>query len=153
MLKIIQFRAMWFFVCLICFVLFWTGFLCVALAILTNSPQTQKSTCLCLPSDGIKSVYQHCPAQGNVYVKCLSIAVAITPVNELHGKGLAGKMITAAYVPLPTYHNLFPDSVLPKHLLHFQNCKGFADYHSESCVIRILAKLILIIPLMEYRYL
>jgi hypothetical protein len=111
MLKIIQFRAMWFFVCLICFVLFWTGFLCVALAILANSPQTQKSTCLCLPSDGIKSVYQHCPAQGNVYVKCLSIAVAITPVNELHGKGLAGKMITAAYVPLPTYHNLFPDSI------------------------------------------
>jgi RNA-binding protein 39 len=92
-------------------------------------------------------------AQGSVYVKCPSIAAAIAAVHALHGRWFAGKMVTAAYVPLPTYHNLFPDSVLPKHLLHFQNCKGFADYHSESCVIRILAKLILIIPLMEYRYL
>lgn len=30
---------------------------------------------------------------------------------------LPGKMITAAYVPLPTYHNLFPDSVTAKQLL------------------------------------
>ncbi|CAB1354347.1 unnamed protein product [Coregonus sp. 'balchen'] len=35
--------------------------------------------------------------EGNVYVKC--------------------KMITAAYVPLPTYHNLFPDSVTATQLL------------------------------------
>lgn len=30
---------------------------------------------------------------------------------------VAGKMITAAYVPLPTYHSLFPDSVTAKQLL------------------------------------
>ncbi|XP_042318564.1 RNA-binding protein 39 isoform X5 [Sceloporus undulatus] len=50
-------------------------------------------------------------AQGNVYVKCPSIAAAIAAVNALHGRWFAGKMITAAYVPLPTYHNLFPDSM------------------------------------------
>uniref|UniRef100_A0A2I2Y826 RRM domain-containing protein n=1 Tax=Gorilla gorilla gorilla TaxID=9595 RepID=A0A2I2Y826_GORGO len=56
-------------------------------------------------------------AQGNVYVKCPSIAAAITAVNALHGRWFAGKMITAAYVPLPTYHNLFPDSMTATQLL------------------------------------
>jgi len=50
-------------------------------------------------------------AQGNVYVKCPTIPAAMAAVNALHGRWFAGKMITAAYVPLPTYHNLFPDSV------------------------------------------
>ncbi|KAM4563078.1 RNA-binding protein 39b isoform 4-T6 [Odontesthes bonariensis] len=56
-------------------------------------------------------------AQGNVYVKCPSIPAAMATVNALHGRWFAGKMITAAYVPLPTYHNLFPDSVTAKQLL------------------------------------
>ncbi|XP_052499671.1 LOW QUALITY PROTEIN: RNA-binding protein 39-like [Budorcas taxicolor] len=56
-------------------------------------------------------------AQGNVYVKCPSIAVAIAAVNVLHGRWFAGKMITAAYVSLPTYHNLFPDSMTATQLL------------------------------------
>jgi RNA-binding protein 39 len=30
---------------------------------------------------------------------------------------ITGKMITAAYVPLPTYHNLFPDSMTATQLL------------------------------------
>ncbi|XP_070601021.1 RNA-binding protein 39 isoform X2 [Erythrolamprus reginae] len=55
--------------------------------------------------------------QGNVYVKCPSIAAAIAAVNALHGRWFAGKMITAAYVPLPTYHNLFPDSMNATQLL------------------------------------
>ncbi|MED6251001.1 RNA-binding protein 39 [Ataeniobius toweri] len=55
--------------------------------------------------------------QGNVYVKCPSIPAAMATVNALHGRWFAGKMITAAYVPLPTYHNLFPDSVTAKQLL------------------------------------
>uniref|UniRef100_A0A3B5L417 RNA binding motif protein 39b n=1 Tax=Xiphophorus couchianus TaxID=32473 RepID=A0A3B5L417_9TELE len=54
--------------------------------------------------------------QGNVYVKCPSIPAAMATVNALHGRWFA-KMITAAYVPLPTYHNLFPDSVTAKQLL------------------------------------
>uniref|UniRef100_A0AAY4E082 RRM domain-containing protein n=1 Tax=Denticeps clupeoides TaxID=299321 RepID=A0AAY4E082_9TELE len=56
-------------------------------------------------------------AQGNVYVKCPSIPVAMAAVNALHGRYFAGKMITAAYVPLPTYHNLFPDAVTAIQLL------------------------------------
>ncbi|XP_062855323.1 RNA-binding protein 39b [Trichomycterus rosablanca] len=55
--------------------------------------------------------------QGNVYVKCPSIPTAMAAVSALHGRWFAGKMITAAYVPLPTYHNLFPDSVTATQLL------------------------------------
>uniref|UniRef100_A0A8C8GVW1 RRM domain-containing protein n=1 Tax=Oncorhynchus tshawytscha TaxID=74940 RepID=A0A8C8GVW1_ONCTS len=55
--------------------------------------------------------------EGNVYVKCPSIPAAMAAVNALHGRYFAGKMITAAYVPLPTYHNLFPDSVKATQLL------------------------------------
>ncbi|XP_018424585.1 PREDICTED: RNA-binding protein 39 [Nanorana parkeri] len=55
--------------------------------------------------------------QGNVYVKCPTIAAAIAAVNALHGRWFAGKMITAAYVPLPTYHSLFPDSMTSTQLL------------------------------------
>ncbi|KAM9524928.1 RNA-binding protein 39-like isoform 5-T5 [Salvelinus alpinus] len=55
--------------------------------------------------------------EGNVYVKCPSLPAAMAAVNALHGRYFAGKMITAAYVPLPTYHNLFPDSVKAIQLL------------------------------------
>jgi RNA-binding protein 23/39 len=48
---------------------------------------------------------------GNVYVKCPSIATAVLAVNSLHGRWFAGRVITAAYVPLIHYHQLFPDSV------------------------------------------
>ncbi|XP_037632534.1 LOW QUALITY PROTEIN: RNA-binding protein 39-like [Sebastes umbrosus] len=51
-------------------------------------------------------------AEGNIYAKCPSIPTAMATVNALHGRYFAGKMITAAYVPLPTYHNLFPDSAV-----------------------------------------
>lgn len=47
---------------------------------------------------------------GNVYVKCPSIATAVLAVNALHGRWFAGRVITAAYVPLFNYHTLFPDS-------------------------------------------
>jgi len=50
-------------------------------------------------------------ATGNVYVKCSSIATAVASVNALHGRWFAGKMITAAYVPVMSYHSLFPDSM------------------------------------------
>ncbi|KAF2350293.1 Splicing factor RBM39-like [Trinorchestia longiramus] len=56
-------------------------------------------------------------AQGNVYVKCPSIATAAASVNALHGRWFAGKMITAAYVPVMSYHSLFPDAMTALHLL------------------------------------
>lgn len=49
--------------------------------------------------------------QGNVYVKCPSIATAVDAVNSLHGRWFAGRVITAAYVPLVNYHSLFPDAM------------------------------------------
>uniref|UniRef100_A0AAX7UXI0 RRM domain-containing protein n=1 Tax=Astatotilapia calliptera TaxID=8154 RepID=A0AAX7UXI0_ASTCA len=57
----------------------------------------------CNKHGGIVHIYvdKNSP-QGNVYVKW---------------QLLTSKMITAAYVPLPTYHNLFPDSVTAKQLL------------------------------------
>ncbi|XP_041080190.1 RNA-binding protein 39-like isoform X8 [Polyodon spathula] len=55
--------------------------------------------------------------QGNIYVKCPTISAAMAAVSGLHGRWFAGKMITAAYVPLATYHNLFPESVMATQLL------------------------------------
>ncbi|XP_063738576.1 RNA-binding protein 39-like isoform X5 [Eleginops maclovinus] len=72
----------------------------------------------CNKHGGIVHIYvDRNSAQGNVYVKCPSIPAAMATVNALHGRWFAAKMITAAYVPLPTYHNLFPDSVAAKQLL------------------------------------
>ncbi|XP_051508793.1 RNA-binding protein 39-like isoform X2 [Myxocyprinus asiaticus] len=72
----------------------------------------------CKKHGGIVHIYidKNSP-QGNVYVKCQTIPVAMAVVGALHGRWFAGKMITAAYVPLPTYHNLFPDSATATELL------------------------------------
>ncbi|XP_051525833.1 RNA-binding protein 39-like isoform X1 [Myxocyprinus asiaticus] len=72
----------------------------------------------CKKHGGIVHIYidKNSP-QGNVYVKCPTIPGAMAVVSGLHGRWFAGKMITAAYVPLPTYHNLFPDSVTATELL------------------------------------
>ncbi|CCD74061.1 RRM domain-containing protein [Caenorhabditis elegans] len=49
--------------------------------------------------------------QGNVYVKCPSIVIAHQAVSALHGRWFSGKVITANYVPVNSYHDLFPDAV------------------------------------------
>ncbi|XP_063922805.1 RNA-binding protein 39 isoform X2 [Zophobas morio] len=61
--------------------------------------------------------------QGNVYVKCPSIATAVASVNSLHGRWFAGRVITAAYVPLLNYHSLFPDAMSAAQLLLPSNRK------------------------------
>uniref|UniRef100_A0A3Q3XCF4 RRM domain-containing protein n=1 Tax=Mola mola TaxID=94237 RepID=A0A3Q3XCF4_MOLML len=72
----------------------------------------------CNKHGGVVHVYvDRNSAEGNVYVKCPSIPVAMASVNALHGRYFAGKMITAAYVPLPTYHNLFPEAATATQLL------------------------------------
>ncbi|XP_064467269.1 RNA-binding protein 39-like isoform X2 [Ornithodoros turicata] len=48
--------------------------------------------------------------EGHVYVKCPTISSAVASVNALHGRWFAGRIITAAYVPVLSYHGLFPDS-------------------------------------------
>ncbi|ROT60862.1 putative RNA-binding protein 39 isoform X7 [Penaeus vannamei] len=57
-------------------------------------------------------------AQGNVYVKCPTIATAAASVNALHGRWFAGKMITAAYVPVMSYHSLFPEAMNATQLIY-----------------------------------
>ncbi|XP_035768439.1 RNA-binding protein 39-like [Neolamprologus brichardi] len=72
----------------------------------------------CNKHGGIVHIYvDKNSTEGNVYVKCPSIPAAMAAVNALHGRFFAGKMITAAYVPLPTYHNLFPECVTATQLL------------------------------------
>lgn len=65
----------------------------------------------CNKCGGVLHIYVDKVApQGNVYVKCPNISTAVSAVNALHGRWFAGKIITAAYVPLVNYHNLFPDA-------------------------------------------
>ncbi|XP_026205562.1 RNA-binding protein 39-like isoform X1 [Anabas testudineus] len=71
----------------------------------------------CNKHGGVVHIYVDKNSEGNVYVKCPSIPAAMAAVNALHGRYFAGKMITAAYVPLPAYHNLFPESVTATQLL------------------------------------
>lgn len=94
----------------------------------------------CNKHGGVSHIYvDKASAQGNVYVKCPNVNTAVAAVNALHGRWfagkntvqqtnrppnssfwvllsslidgcVAGKVITAAYVPVVNYHNLFPDS-------------------------------------------
>lgn len=71
----------------------------------------------CQKHGGIWHVYVDKASQGNVYVKCPSIATAVLAVNALHGRWFAGRTVTAAYVPLINYHALFPDAATATALL------------------------------------
>lgn len=71
----------------------------------------------CQKHGGIMHIYVDQASQGNVYVKCPSIATAVLAVNALHGRYFAGRVITAAYVPLVNYHALFPDALSAVNLL------------------------------------
>jgi len=65
----------------------------------------------CNKYGGVLHIYVDKSApQGNVYVKCPTVNTAVSAVNALHGRWFAGKVITAAYVPLVNYHNLFADA-------------------------------------------
>ena len=50
-------------------------------------------------------------SQGNVYVKAASIAAAAKCVSALHGRWFDGKLVQAAYIPVPSYCQLFPESI------------------------------------------
>ncbi|XP_034936940.1 RNA-binding protein 39 isoform X2 [Chelonus insularis] len=72
----------------------------------------------CNKHGGVLHVYvDQASPQGNVYVKCPSIATAVAAINSLHGRWFAGRVITAAYVPLVNYHSLFPDAMTALQLL------------------------------------
>lgn len=71
----------------------------------------------CKKHGGVLHIFVDKQSQGNVYVKCPSIATAVLAVNALHGRWFAGRVITAAYVPLINYHGLFPDAMTATALL------------------------------------
>jgi RNA-binding protein 23/39 len=71
----------------------------------------------CNKHGGVLHVYVDVASDGKVYVKCPSIATAVLAVNALHGRWFAGRVITAAYVPLVTYHSMFPDALSANNLL------------------------------------
>mgnify|MGYP001810480117 CR=1 FL=1 len=48
---------------------------------------------------------------GNIYVKCPTIAVAMSAMASLNGRFFAGKQIRAAFVPIAAYHQKFPDAI------------------------------------------
>uniref|UniRef100_A0A158R3S7 RNA-binding protein 39 n=1 Tax=Syphacia muris TaxID=451379 RepID=A0A158R3S7_9BILA len=66
----------------------------------------------CAKNGGILHIYvdKESP-NGNVYVKCPNVTAAFNSVNSLHGRWFSGKVITANYVPLASYSQLFPASV------------------------------------------
>jgi len=49
-------------------------------------------------------------SDGNVYVKCATIASAINTVNALHGRFFSGRTVVGNYIPTQSYHKLFPAS-------------------------------------------
>lgn len=64
----------------------------------------------CNKHGGVLHVYvDKASPQGNVYVKCTTIETALASVAALHGRWFGGRVITAAYVPVTNYHNLFPE--------------------------------------------
>uniref|UniRef100_A0A1I7Y8V6 RNA-binding protein 39 n=1 Tax=Steinernema glaseri TaxID=37863 RepID=A0A1I7Y8V6_9BILA len=55
---------------------------------------------------------------GNVFVKCPSVNVAVKAVQNLHGRYFSGKVIVANYIPVASYHDLFPEALSCNQLLH-----------------------------------
>lgn len=55
----------------------------------------------CNKHGGVLHVYvDKASPQGNVYVKCPSIATAVAAVNSLHGRWFAGKSRCGPHVPV-----------------------------------------------------
>ncbi|CAF1161583.1 unnamed protein product [Didymodactylos carnosus] len=54
---------------------------------------------------------------GNVYIKTPTIASAINAVNSLHGRFFSGRVINASYIPIQSYHQLFPEAINAQLLL------------------------------------
>jgi RNA-binding protein 39 len=72
----------------------------------------------CLDHGGAVHIYVDMASpEGNAYVKCPTVASAVAAVNTFHGRWFAGRLITAAYVPLFNFHNLFPDSMAAQVIL------------------------------------
>lgn len=72
----------------------------------------------CLEHGGAVHVYVDATSpQGHVYVKCPTVSASVAAVNTFHGRWFAGRLVTAAYVPLLNYHSLFPDAMAAQMIL------------------------------------
>ncbi|CAG2111146.1 unnamed protein product [Medioppia subpectinata] len=66
----------------------------------------------CRKHGGALHVFVDKASKGDVYVKCPTISSASASVTALHGRWFAGRLVTAAYVPVIHYHNLFTESAI-----------------------------------------
>lgn len=48
--------------------------------------------------------------EGNIYIKCPTVAVATSAMAALNGRFFAGKVIKASYIPISAYHMRFPEA-------------------------------------------
>ncbi|XP_054164451.1 RNA-binding protein 39-like [Oppia nitens] len=64
----------------------------------------------CRNHGGALHVFVDKASKGDVYVKCPTVAAAAASVTALHGRWFAGRLVTAAYVPVLHYHNLFAEA-------------------------------------------
>lgn len=55
--------------------------------------------------------------EGNIYIKCPSISVAMAAMNSLNGRYFAGKLIKASYLQLTAYHQQFQEAATSTHIL------------------------------------
>ncbi len=55
--------------------------------------------------------------EGNIYIKCPTIAIATSTMAGLNGRYFAGKLIKANFIPINTYHQKFPESMNSLHIL------------------------------------
>lgn len=77
-----------------------------------NWPEEIRSDVIeeCRNHGGALHVYVDQGSQGNVYIKSASVNAAANCVSALHGRWFSGRLVTAAYVPVDSYHQLFADA-------------------------------------------
>lgn len=66
----------------------------------------------CAKYGGVSHIYvDEISIEGNIYIKCPTIAIATAAMASLNGRYFAGKLIKANFIPIPTYHQKFPESI------------------------------------------
>jgi RNA-binding protein 39 len=72
----------------------------------------------CTKYGGIVHIYvDEISMEGNIYIKCPSIAIATAAMTSMSGRFFGGKIIQGHFIPITTYHQKFPDSVHVTHIL------------------------------------
>ncbi len=72
-------------------------------------------------------------AQGNIFVKSISIAQGEAAVNALHKTEFSGREIDAAFIQFTNYHSVFPQSVSVTKPLQFRNAQPSTPPVKTKC--------------------